>query len=142
MIHGPGRLRKREFHVDAVAIKALRSRIGLSQSKFVAVLHVDVGMLRNGEQGRREPTGPAKALPTAISRMVDQQGSDTRSQGAGCVGSLQRWPDNHGSGGSILHLLAALPRRRSRPHSPQLASGRLGREQRPGLLPGRASHCE
>jgi putative transcriptional regulator len=29
-------------------------------------LHVDVGTLRNWEQGRREPTGPAKALLRAI----------------------------------------------------------------------------
>jgi len=29
---------------------------------------VDVGTLRNWEQGRREPTGPAKALLTAISK--------------------------------------------------------------------------
>ncbi len=58
----------REFHVDAVSIKKLRSQIGLSQPKFAALLHVDVGTLRNWEQGRREPTGPAKALLTAISR--------------------------------------------------------------------------
>ena len=56
----------REFHVDAMAIKELRSKLGLSQTKFAALLHVDVGTLRNWEQGRREPTGPAKALLTAI----------------------------------------------------------------------------
>jgi putative transcriptional regulator len=58
----------REFHVDAMAIKALRSKIGLSQPKFAALLHVNVGTLRNWEQGLREPTGPAKALLMAISR--------------------------------------------------------------------------
>jgi putative transcriptional regulator len=58
----------REFHVDAIAIKQLRAKIGLSQPKFAALLRVDVGTLRNWEQGRREPTGPAKALLTAISR--------------------------------------------------------------------------
>ena len=58
----------REFHVDAVGIKALRAKVGLSQPKFAALLHVDVGTLRNWEQGRREPTGPAKALLTAISK--------------------------------------------------------------------------
>jgi putative transcriptional regulator len=58
----------REFNVDAVAIKKIRSKTGLSQPKFAALLHVDVGTLRNWEQGRREPTGPAKALLTAISR--------------------------------------------------------------------------
>ena len=58
----------REFHVEPLAIKALRSKLGLSQPKFAALLHVDVGTLRNWEQGRREPTGPAKALLTAIRR--------------------------------------------------------------------------
>ena len=58
----------REFHVDAVGIKELRAKVGLSQPKFAALLHVDVGTLRNWEQGRREPTGPAKALLTAIGR--------------------------------------------------------------------------
>ena len=58
----------REFHVDAIAIKKLRSDIGLSQPKFAALLHVDVGTLRNWEQGRREPTGTARALLTAIRR--------------------------------------------------------------------------
>jgi|SRR6516165_4281001 putative transcriptional regulator len=58
----------RELRIDAIAIKQLRSKIGLSQPKFAALLHVDVATLRNWEQGRREPTGPAKALLTAISR--------------------------------------------------------------------------
>jgi putative transcriptional regulator len=58
----------REFHVDANDIKRLRAKLGLSQPKFAALLHVDVGTLRNWEQGRREPTGPAKALLTAIRR--------------------------------------------------------------------------
>jgi putative transcriptional regulator len=58
----------REFHVDAIAIKALRSKIGLSQSQFAALLQVNVGTLRNWERGLREPSGPAKALLMAISR--------------------------------------------------------------------------
>lgn len=58
----------REFYVVAVPVKALRSRLGLSLPKFANLLHVDVGTLRNWEQGRREPMGPAKALLTAISR--------------------------------------------------------------------------
>jgi putative transcriptional regulator len=54
--------------VDATSVKKLCSKLGLSQPKFAALLRVDVGTLRNWEQGRREPTGPAKALLTAISR--------------------------------------------------------------------------
>jgi putative transcriptional regulator len=56
----------REFHVDAVTVKAIRAITQLSQSRFARLLDVDVGTLRNWEQGRREPTGPAKALLRAI----------------------------------------------------------------------------
>ncbi len=58
----------REFHVDAVMIKQLRDRTKLSQPKFATLLGVDVSTLRNWEQGRREPTGAAKALLHAIDR--------------------------------------------------------------------------
>lgn len=56
----------REFRVDAIAVKEIRAITHLSQPKFARLLDVDVGTLRNWEQGRREPTGPAKALLRAI----------------------------------------------------------------------------
>jgi putative transcriptional regulator len=56
----------REFHVDASHIKEIRAVTHLSQPQFARLLQVDVGTLRNWEQGRREPTGPAKALLRAI----------------------------------------------------------------------------
>ena len=52
----------REFYVDAAKVKEIRAFTGLSQPKFARLLDVDVGTLRNREQGRREPTGPAQAL--------------------------------------------------------------------------------
>jgi putative transcriptional regulator len=51
---------------DAAKVKEIRAITGLSQPKFAKLLHVDVGTLRNWEQGRREPTGPAQALLRAI----------------------------------------------------------------------------
>jgi putative transcriptional regulator len=56
----------REFHVDSRMVKKPRAASGLSQPKFAALLGVYVGTLRNWEQGIREPSGPAKALLTAI----------------------------------------------------------------------------
>lgn len=56
----------REFYFDAAKVKEIRAITKLSQAKFAAVLQVDVGTLRNWEQGRRQPTGPAKALLRAI----------------------------------------------------------------------------
>lgn len=42
------------------------ARAGLTQEKFAALIQVDLSTLRNWEQGRREPTGPAKALIRVI----------------------------------------------------------------------------
>lgn len=56
----------REFHVSPESIKEIRKSTGLSQPKFAKILDVDVGTLRNWEQGRRDPTGPARALLRAI----------------------------------------------------------------------------
>jgi putative transcriptional regulator len=59
-------VRAPKFYVDAAKVKEIRAITGLSQPKFAKLLHVDVGTLRNWEQGRREPTGPAQALLRAI----------------------------------------------------------------------------
>ncbi|WMC40110.1 helix-turn-helix domain-containing protein [Salmonella enterica subsp. enterica serovar Gallinarum] len=53
-------------HIDAMKIKEIRQASGLSQSKFAELISVNVDTLRNWEQGRRSPTGPAKALLRAI----------------------------------------------------------------------------
>ena len=57
----------REFVVDAIHVKDIRKKTGLTQEKFSRLIDVSLGTLRNWEQGRREPTGPAKALLRAIS---------------------------------------------------------------------------
>jgi DNA-binding transcriptional regulator YiaG len=44
----------REFYVDAAKVKQIRAITGLSQPKFAKLLHVDVGGLRNWEQGRHQ----------------------------------------------------------------------------------------
>lgn len=56
----------REFHVDALQVKEIRKATGLTQAKFAALIDVQLGTLRNWEQGRRDSTGPAKALLKAI----------------------------------------------------------------------------
>jgi putative transcriptional regulator len=42
--------------------RAIRSRLGLTQEEFAAALCISVKTLRNWEQGRREPSGPAMRL--------------------------------------------------------------------------------
>ena len=56
----------REFHVETLPVKEIRKATGLTQAKFAALIDVHLGTLRNWEQGRRAPTGPAKALLKAI----------------------------------------------------------------------------
>lgn len=60
----------REFVVDALAAQETRKATGLSQAKFAAIVDVQVATLRNWEQGRRTPTGPAKALIRADPKNV------------------------------------------------------------------------
>ena len=60
------RVPSREFMVDAIHVKEIRKKTGLTQQKFCYLIDVNLGTLRNWEQGRREPTGPAKALLKAI----------------------------------------------------------------------------
>jgi putative transcriptional regulator len=43
-------------------IVKVRGKLGLSQSKFAGVLGISADTLQNWEQGRRQPTGPARVL--------------------------------------------------------------------------------
>ncbi|MCK4869164.1 MAG: helix-turn-helix domain-containing protein [Alphaproteobacteria bacterium] len=51
-----------------VDIKALRARLGISQEAFAGRYGLDVATLRNWEQGRTEPEGPAATLLQLIER--------------------------------------------------------------------------
>lgn len=62
------RAASRETTIEAVKVKNIRQATGLSQTGFAKLISVNVGTLRNWEQGRREPTGPAKALLKAIEK--------------------------------------------------------------------------
>jgi len=48
--------------------KEIRKRLGLSQSRFAAIIGVSVRTLQNWEQGRRKPEGPAKALLRVVDK--------------------------------------------------------------------------
>jgi putative transcriptional regulator len=43
-------------------VQAVRAKLGASQSEFALMIGVSVATLRNWEQGRRTPDGPALAL--------------------------------------------------------------------------------
>jgi len=53
----------RVFKIDPKNdIVKVRGKLGLSQSKFADVLGISADTLQNWEQGRRQPTGPARVL--------------------------------------------------------------------------------
>ena len=61
----PARVRKRlmlgQFH-SGEDVVALRRFVGLTQARFAEAMGISVHTLRNWEQGRRQPDGPAIAL--------------------------------------------------------------------------------
>ena len=61
----PARLRRRLMQgrfESGEDIARLRSFVGLTQSEFARAIAISVHTLRNWEQGRRKPEGPAIAL--------------------------------------------------------------------------------
>jgi putative transcriptional regulator len=63
-----GRIRRGEAkpsrvtEVTPLDVKAIRQRLGKSQTEFARMIGVSVATLQNWEQGRRRPEGPARAL--------------------------------------------------------------------------------
>ena len=49
-------------------VAAIRKRTGLSQGSFANTIAVPVGTLRNWEQKRRQPEGPARVLLALLDR--------------------------------------------------------------------------
>jgi DNA-binding transcriptional regulator YiaG len=52
----------------ALDVAAIRAKTGLSQERFAVAFRISPHTLRNWEQGRRRPEGPARALILAIDR--------------------------------------------------------------------------
>ncbi len=52
----------REFIFTPEDVQAIRKRLRKSQDEFALMIGVSVATLRNWEQGRRQPHGPARAL--------------------------------------------------------------------------------
>ena len=61
---GPSRV----FEISALDVKRIRTQYQLSQSEFAALLGISVGTLRNWEQGRRAPDGPARVLRQVVAK--------------------------------------------------------------------------
>ena len=52
----------------AIDVATIRHKTGLSQAAFARRIGVPVGTIRNWEQGRRSPQGPARILLALLDR--------------------------------------------------------------------------
>ncbi|WP_102127250.1 NadS family protein [Deinococcus planocerae] len=58
----------RAFDFQPLDVTRIRERLSLSQPKFAALLGISVATLRNWEQGRRTPEGPARVLLSVVDK--------------------------------------------------------------------------
>jgi len=58
----------RSFEFPETEVRSIRQQFGLSQDKFAHLVGISVGTLRNWEQGRRKPEGPARVLLTIAAK--------------------------------------------------------------------------
>ena len=67
-------------NLDAVDIKNIRSKVGMTQIEFASAFGISVSTLRHWERGDRNPAGPALVLlnvmekePNAVLRALSNQ---------------------------------------------------------------------
>jgi putative transcriptional regulator len=67
-----GKLKGGKVHIPAdIDATAIRAKTGLSQVNFAQQIGVSVATLRNWEQGRRVPDGPAQVLLSLLNKDPD-----------------------------------------------------------------------
>lgn len=83
----------RTFTYAESEVKKIRDQYGLSQDKFAILMGISTATLRNWEQGRRKPEGPARVLlqvaakhPDALLDLASNRKTRKRSQPAGREG--------------------------------------------------------
>jgi putative transcriptional regulator len=69
-----GRIRRKKqapsrvTQIKAADVRAIRAELGQTQTEFALMIGVSTATLRNWEQGRRQPEGPARALLRVAAR--------------------------------------------------------------------------
>ena len=66
-----GREKTIEHDDPARFVRQVRARCGLTQAAFAEQIEVPIETVRNWEQGKRSPGGPARALLKLIDRAPD-----------------------------------------------------------------------
>jgi len=60
------------YAYEVPEVKEIRKKLRLTQVSFAEVINISIGTLRNWEQKRRTPTGPAVALLKVIEKYPDE----------------------------------------------------------------------
>jgi len=75
----------RVFEFPDSEVRKVRESYGLSQDKFASLLGISVATLRNWEQGRRKPEGPARILLMVAAKhpeaLLDLRGDEAKAAG-------------------------------------------------------------
>ncbi|MGA2623818.1 MAG: helix-turn-helix domain-containing protein [Bacteroidota bacterium] len=58
----------RRFTIEDPDVPGIRRHLGLTQEKFAMLLGISLATLRNWEQGRRKPEGPARILLCVVAK--------------------------------------------------------------------------
>ena len=56
----------RSFDIGRQDVRRIREKLDVSQATFASLMGVSVNTVQNWEQGRRTPTGPARALLNVV----------------------------------------------------------------------------
>ena len=70
-VHAPRPSAAAHPEADAIYARGVRSATKLTQAEFAARIGVPIETVRNWEQGKRSPRGPARALLKLISEVPD-----------------------------------------------------------------------
>lgn len=71
VVYAKGEADRRKYRVHVpkqVDVRAIRTRLGMSQTEFAARFGFSVNTLRHWEQGKRQPEGAARAYLLVIKR--------------------------------------------------------------------------
>jgi putative transcriptional regulator len=82
----------RKFEFGEPDVRRIRESFDLSQPKFAAMLGISVGTLRNWEQGRRRPEGPARVLLRVAARHPEAVLDTVASESATTSGRSRKKP--------------------------------------------------
>lgn len=68
--HASGKVkRKTQSHkIHRINVKAIRKKVGMTQTEFAASFGISLGTLRHWERGDRKPRGPARVLLNVVNK--------------------------------------------------------------------------